>query len=68
VTNYLKQLWKIFGYKKKRKLIIKIKELHNMGLSVYTLALGLLGCLKEIIMGWSHNMDARKNKLTKETS
>jgi hypothetical protein len=50
------------------KLIIKIKKLYNMGLSVYSLALGLLGRLKEIIMGWSYNMDARKNKLTKEAS
>jgi len=50
------------------KLIIKIKKLYNMGLSVYTLVLGLLRRLKEIIMGWSYNMDARKNKLTKETS
>jgi hypothetical protein len=47
------------------KLIIKIKKLYNMGLSVYTLVLGLLGHLKEIIMGWSYNMDARKNKSTK---
>jgi hypothetical protein len=39
-----------------------------MGLSVYSLVLGLLGHLKEIIMGWSYNMDARKTKLTKETS
>jgi len=39
-----------------------------MGLSVYSLVLGLLGRLKEIVMGWSYNVDARKNKLTKEAS
>jgi hypothetical protein len=38
--------------------------LYNMRLSVYIIALGLLGWLKEIIMGWTYNMDARKNKLT----
>jgi hypothetical protein len=44
------------------KPIIKIKNSYNMGLSVYILAIKLLGCLKEITVGWTYNMDARKNK------